>query len=317
MNTIPSIFNARVINYTVSGGGEVPDKVLFPVTCLVINRKNTQYKSRIYDNLADKGFAQIISVETNQKGISGELPVKDYPFVKFLVTRENVTCGDMINIGMQEAENPYVLVLPNELCEEKVQFTQTLYEKLVEKEQFCLVPRLFDSNRKPVPVMFRPESKKSVFFVEPDFSAGEGEHTLYAADFAGFYNRQKFIQLGGFDYTITSKYWQKLDLFFRAWLWGEKVTVASAMEFFYSSAVPDEDQSPDLSYLRFYLKNLVPVFKTDHAYIPVSSFFAFKLRNSCGLNESLSQFSGARKWTYQNRYRFKKDAVMLIEEWGK
>src|SRR5574344_2942226 len=63
MNTIPSIFNARQINRTVLGGTERPDKVTMPVSCIVLSRCGNQYRSRVFENLAECGFERIISVE--------------------------------------------------------------------------------------------------------------------------------------------------------------------------------------------------------------------------------------------------------------
>ena len=79
----------------------------------------------------------------------------------------------------------------------------------------------------------------------------------------------------------------------------------------------EENLTVDISYLRFYLKNLLPAFLSDHAKIPWISYFAFKLKSSCGFVESMRQFKDAMRWTKENQYRFKTDAVALIENWGK
>lgn len=63
MNTIPLIFNERHINYTSVGGTESARKVLVPVTCVVLNRIEGQYRPRVFDNILSKGFDQVISVE--------------------------------------------------------------------------------------------------------------------------------------------------------------------------------------------------------------------------------------------------------------
>ena len=64
------------------------------------------------------------------------------------------------------------------------------------------------------------------------------------------------------------------------------------------------------------IKNLAPVFKIDHGYIPPLSFLSFKRRSSCGLSEAFRQFSDARQWIKKNQYRFKTDAARLIQNWG-
>ena len=98
------------------------------------------------------------------------------------------------------------------------------------------------------------------------------------------------MQLGGFDYTIASAHWQTLDFFMRGWLWGEKTVISTLYSFSYESDFPVEDLTVDLSYSRFFLKNLLPRFDEDHGVIPKSSLFVYLLRSGCGLIESCRQF---------------------------
>ncbi len=317
MNTIPSIFNEHKVSYAVVGGAEKTTKVLIPATCVVLSRNGKYYRSKVFENLLQKGFSEIISVNiaSNQNNIDSL--ARQFPTIKFLVVLENVSQGELLNIAFSEASENHVLVLQEELCLDKLNFNSSMALKLIQKKQFCIVPKLFSSTYVKLPTVFLPSAKKSVFNIEVgEFSTGE-KKTLYPADYVGFYDREKFILLGGFDYTIFSEFWQKVDFFFRAWLWGEKIFATSELEFVYAGQIPEENQTVDISYLRFYLKNLLPVFYYDHAKIPWYSYFTFKLRSSCGFFESLRQLRDAIKWTEENRYRFKMDAVSLIENWEK
>lgn len=315
MNIIPSTFNLKKINYTVLGGVEKPSKVLMPVTCLIINRTGSQYRSIVLENAKKCGFERIISIENNVKSFYSGSISKMYPTVKFIQTLEDVNIGDLINLGMSESESPYVLVLRDDMCMEDLLFNSTLAKKLIALDQFCIVPRLLSSDMQGIPVRFIPSASKSIFNVEASISIGDGAATLYPFDHAGLYDKRKFMQLGGFDYTITSPYWQKLDLFVRSWLWGEKTTISTSMQFVYGQEIPEEDSTVDLSYLRFYLKNLLPSFQSDHAVISIGSFFYYRRRSQCGFSEDLKQFKDARRWVAENKYRFKTDATSLIENW--
>lgn len=317
MNTIPSIFNQHKVSYTVLGGSESPQKILMPVTCVVLCRNGKHFRTRVLENILQKGFEKVICVSTVSEKKAADSFARQFPAVQFLVAQERVPQGELLNIAFSEAGTDYVLVVQEDMCMDKVSFNAALASRLMKKGQFCIAPRLFSSGSTKVPVVFSPSAKKSVFTVESDFSFSDGQPTLYPADYAGFYDREKFILLGGIDYTISSGYWQKVDFFFRAWLWGETVSVASGFEFSYAESVPEEDHTVDISYLRFYLKNLLPVFSTDHARIPPLSYFAFKSRSSCGFVESFKQFKDAVRWTEKNQYRFKADAVSIIENWGK
>ena len=316
MNTIPSIFNERVIPYTLTGGIEPPERVDMDVTCVVLNRGGRHLRSRVIENLLDKGFQKIISLHTLTERGTLEGFATQYPQVSFLVAQEEASQGELLNLAFAEAKSSYVLVVQDELCFDGVGFTSSLASSLAARAHFCVAPALISSSGVPLPVLVSPQASHSLFDVERSASFTDGQKTLCAVDWTGFYNRQTFALLGGVDYTITSVFWQKMDFFVRAWLWGETVSLSHAMTFTYTDAAPEEDSTVDMSYLRFYLKNLAPMFKVDHARVSWLSWPAFKVHNRCSTLESIRQFKDAIRWTRQNQWRFKQDAVSLIENWG-
>ncbi len=316
MSTIPLTFNQRQIAHTALGGREKNTKVLMPVSCLVLNRTSNQYRSRVFKNLLACGFESIVSVEFRHTSRNTEQLAAQFPTVKFICVQESVTVGDLINVGMAEIESPYVLLVQEDMCIDNFKFNATLANKLMEFGQFCVCPRLMTDDMQGLPVRFMPSMKDFQFDVDSSLGLVDKAATMYPVDLNGFYDYKKFVQLGGFDYTITSPYWQKTDLFFRAWLWGEKVNLSAAFSLSYSGEVPIENRTTDISYLMFYLKNILPAFKNDHGEISLSSFWRFHSRSSCGINEAARLFFRARKWVKVNRYRFKMDAVSLMENWG-
>lgn len=316
MSIIPSTFDARQINHTSLGGSEKPEKVLMPVTCIVINRAINQYRSRIFKNLESCGFQKIVSVERFSQNRNTVQLSHEFPAIKFLCSQDEVTECELVNLGMNEVDTRYVLVVYDDVCLEEFRFTPQLAKKLVAFGIFCVCPRVMTSERQNLPVRFTPCAEKTSFLVDSSLNIVDRAQTLYPFDMLGFYDADTFKQLGGFDYTIKAPYWQRLDLFFRAWLWGEKILLSSAFNLSYFGDVPADDSTTDFSYLQFYLKNLIPVFKNDHGEILKSSFFSFKARSSCGFNEALALFSRAAKWVKLNAYRFKTDSVSLMEHWG-
>ena len=327
MNTIPTTFNHRIIDRTVLGGVETDSKILMPVTCLVLNRSGNSYRNFVFDRLIHQGFEKVIWIESNIGGKNSSTQLKGrnigelsilYPTVKFLVpndTNDYVSIGDMINLGMQEASSSYVLVLFDDMCADSFQIPMSIVNRMVENGAFCLCPKLITSNQCVLPVKFSPREEKGVFEVDSSITMASGNRTFYAADWVGLYNRDKFIQLGGIDYTITTDYWQKMDLFFRAWLWGERSLLDLSLSFTYSGEVHVENRTRNMSYLRFYLKNLLPVYRNGEAQIPLTYFFTFKYKNLCGLKESYILFKNARQWVHTSRYRFKTDAITFIKNW--
>ncbi|MBQ9538144.1 MAG: hypothetical protein IJU95_02645 [Treponema sp.] len=302
---------------TILGGMEEPSRILMDVSCIVIKRTVNQYRSQVFRNLLSCGFKKIVSVESFNAAFNTETLSLDFPEIKFVRAHGRMSDGALVNLGMGELDSPYALVVHDDLCVQDFKFSRSLAQKLSDFNAFCVAARLLNSDRQGVPVRFTPKVKNSVFDVETSLAVVDKAMTLYPLDLAGFYDVNAFKMLGGFDYTIESPYWQEMDLFFRAWLWGEKIQLSSAFTLGFFDEVPVYDRTADISYLKFFLKNLLPSFKRDHGEISIASFPSFKARSRCGMNEALTLFNAARDWVKLNRFRFKTDAASLLEGWGK
>ncbi len=302
---------------TILGGMEESPRILMDVACIVIKRTVNQYRNQVFRNLLSCGFKKIISVESFNTAFNTESLSLEFPEIKFIRAHGRVSDGELVNLGMGEVDSPYALVLHDDLCIQNFKFNRSLAQKLSEFNIFCVAARLLNSNRQGIPVRFTPKVKNFVFDVESSLSVVDRALTLSPLDLAGFYDVNTFKMLGGFDYTIEAPYWQEMDLFFRAWLWGEKIQLSSAFALEFLDELPVYDHTAEISYLKFYLKNLLPDFKRDHGEISMASFLSFKARSRCGLNEALMLFTKARDWVKLNRFRFKTDAVSLLENWNK
>lgn len=314
MNTIPLTFNENQINRTILGGSEKNPYAVHKVSVVVLTREISHYKNQIFDSLMKNGFESIISVEHHTNNYSIDELSRTYPCVKFIIPHEKITTGEKINISMGEIESPYVLVLWDDIKTRVNMLSDLLINRIAEIQALCISPVLLNDLMQHILVKMRPNIKKSAFSVIPGQVLYDVTPTLYNFDSIGIYDRQKFIQMGGFDYTIRSSYWQNMDFCMRSWLWGEKIYCSPLFRLSYEDAPPVEDSTIDASYLRFYLKNLLPSFKNDYAYIPVSSFFGFAGRTA-SLFESFPLFQSARTWVEKNKYRFKTDASSLISQW--
>ncbi|MBR7063895.1 MAG: hypothetical protein IKI31_01890, partial [Treponema sp.] len=245
-----------------------------------------------------------------------EESVKKFPSVKFIFLLEEATEGDMINIGIGESSSSYVFVLRDTLNITSNFFPSYVADKIIHSDDFCIVPRLLNKNGESIPINFFPTQEKGHFRVRFSNHLGDGTKTLYPFDFIGLYNRKKFIQLGGFDYTILSPYYQNLDLSIRSYLWGEKIKTTTTFMISYQDEVPIEDITLDLSYLHFYLKNMMPHYKVDEGcYVPRFAFLSFLKKSPCGIFESQKIFSDGKRWIEKNRLRFQTDLYNLIEMW--
>lgn len=315
MNTIPLTFNAHQIDRTVLGGKLEDISPKLNVSVILLNSNGNHLKFQALDNLVSCGFKSIVSVEPTAESFNLEEISRRYPSIKFVVPLQECSDGELINMCMEEVSSPYVLVLRDSLHISQTILNQNLLENLTKEKPYCLVPRLFDSENQSVLVNIMPEAKKGRFCLSPANYINEGHPTMYPFDYIGLYNREKFILLGGFDYTIKSPYWQNADLSMRAWLWGEKITISPSFQISYNYGPMAADSTRDLSYIKFYIKNILPKFKDDHGYVSPMSFFGFLLHSSSGFIETCSQFRTAARWVKLNKYRFKTDAKSLIENW--
>lgn len=317
MNTTSSIFNERQINCTILGGRRSEKKSNLNVAAILLNSGNSYLRLQNLENLTKCGFEKIVSVENDSKNFNLDDLLQNFPEVKFVIPLENAADGDLINLAMAEIDSPCALVLRDSIRITQNILTAQLSENLAAQNVFCIVPRIFAQDKTAVPIKFIPGVKKSVLNIESDSQISDGEATLYPFGFFGFYNTKKFKRLGGFDYAIKNPYWQNLDFAFRAWLWGERVKISTALSFSYAEEIPLVDSTPDISQLRFFLKNMAPVMKDGRADLPLSKFFSFKARSSCGIFEAFRQFSSARNWVRENERRFLFDAFKLLNDWGK
>lgn len=317
MNTIPSTFNEYQIQYTVLGGTEDVPSVKLPIAVILLNTGiGGLYRAKILDNLIKNGFCSIVSIDKTDDNYNIEDFARLSPCVKFIVPHTPVSVGDMINLGMAEVEAENVLVINDSIHINSMLISHNIIEKYVNGKNVCLVPRLVNAQRQQLPVRFSPIVENAVLKAMPSALISDGVPTLYPFDFVGIYNKERFIKLGGFDHTITTPYWQKMDFFVRAWLWGDSVLMTPLFQLAYDDVVSVENSTPDKSHLRFFLKNCAPKFAGNRCYIPISKFFQYKNRSGSTFSEAYKHFREARRWVEKNKYRFKQDVSMLLTSWG-
>lgn len=315
MNTIPSTFSEYEINRTVLWGRQHNSNVTMDISVIMLNKSGSHLRTQTLDTLLECGFKSIVSVEPDAQNFNIDEISRRYPTVKFVIPLEKACDGTLINSCISEIDSKYFMIIRDSMYIPKGFLLKNLAENILKSDVYCVVPRLMDQQGSGISTNFVPNAEKGKFRLALNQFIQDGLPTLYPFDFIGIYNREKFIELGGFDYTMESPYWQNADLALRSWLWGEKTVITTKLQIYYGEDSPVEKTTPDLSYLRFYLKNIVPHFKNDHGVISKISFFPFYLKSSCGLIESISQFKMARKWVRKNQFRFKKDIQFLIEHW--
>ena len=316
MNGIPLTFSEHQINRTILGGPKVTDPASLNISVILLNSSGSHFKLHVFENLLQCGFHTIVSVEHDSSNFTDDVS-KRFPMIKFLVPLEKTNDGDLINLAMSEVQTDYVLVLRDSLNIPANFMPSHLAERLTAESPYCIVPRLLDKNRAALPCAFSPSAERTHFVIDSSSEIANGKKTLFPFDFIGLYNRKKFIELGGFDWTIASPYWQNLDLAVRSWLWGEQTVLTSLLQFSYIDENPVNDTTYNLDYLRYYLKNELPKIRMEQGCLKKSSFPVFLLRSSCGIMEARRQFNAARTWVEKNKFRYKMDLQTLVQNWSR
>jgi len=329
MSTIPTTFNQNFPSYTVIGGRESYNTTGLSV--VLLNRGGRYARRGLFHDLEKTGFDTVVSVEPEPAHYDLDELSARFPFVRFVIPHTKISLGEQINLAVSEMDSPLFFVLWNDLKMIAGGTAQRMAERLARhaesngngngkgKSQFlrlCTVPVIQNSHLDIIPSVIAPvirQNKIQTRFLNP---SGEGLLSLYPFDGIGIYDRERFIQLGGFDGTLRNSFWQLMDFGFRAYLWGEEISLSQALKFSYEASVPAEDNSTGNDYPRFYLKNIAPIFRNDCAYLPVRRFpgFLFKARN--GVFGAWDEFSESRRWVNTNSFRWRCNPKTIASHWN-
>ena len=313
MNTIPTIFNQQRASYTVVGGAGRERSS--GISAILLNRGGRYLKRTVFQELEKAGFDLVVSVEGPRENYDLEDLSIRFPFVKFLILRENASVGEQINMAVDETPCTRFLVLWNDQRLSQIKGAERIADRMLDARSFCVVPSLLNPRMEILPTLIAPAYFRGSIKTVPLSPVHEGAPTLYPFDAVGVYEKDRFIKLGGFDPGIRNLHWQLMDFGFRAHLWGESIRSTQVLRVRYDGDIPAEDATIDEGYKAFYLKNLAPAFRGDSAHLPIRRFPSYLMRSGVGPFDAWSEFAEARHWVEVNRYRFVRDARSVTELW--
>jgi hypothetical protein len=323
MNTIPTIFNETLPSYTAVGGNE--RRASTGLSAVILNRGERYPRYGLFEELGKVGFDYVLSMESSFTRYNLEALSQSFPFVRFILLKESVSPGEEINLAASELSSPLFFVLWNDLKILRGGGAERMAERLFTAgsensspyKRLCTAPVIQDGRSETMPtlvapVLFPGKKLKTAIRTVPLVPQKEGLPSLYPFDGIGIYDRERFLRLGGFDPRVKNFYWQLMDFGFRSSLWGEEIAVTQLIKLSYEGAVPQEDSTAGEGFRRFFLKNLAPVFRGDHAHVPLGRFPGY-LKKRGDLFTAWKEFSIARTWVKTNRYRFVSDARTIAE----
>jgi len=326
MNTIPTTFNEKITHYTAVGGKERAAST--GISAVILNRPGFPRRS-FFQELEKTGFDNVISIESPAPHYDIEELAGRFPFVRFILPENEINPGEQINLAASEIESPLFFVLRSDMkiiaggtarrmAERLSVISKETDEKSENKTGFkrlCTVPVIMNPNYEILPTLVAPMTqnrKIRTCFFEPQT---EDCISLYPFEGIGIYDRQRFIQIGGYDITLNNPHWQLMDFGFRAYLWGEETAFNLHLKLSYDGEMPVEDFTVKESYKRFYLKNLAPVYRSDYAHLPLYKFLGFHGKTGEDLLSSWEEFIATRKWVKKNKFRWRCDAKNVTNRW--
>jgi hypothetical protein len=299
------------------------------LSAVLLNRSGRYPRRTFFQELEKTGFDYVISIESSPERYDVEELSGRFPYVRFILPGQEIGVGEQINLAASELDSPLFFVLWNDLAiftgggaGRMAERLSAAHEETKENEEkkspfkrLCTVPVIQNSRFETLPTLIAPvvfKKKVRTVFYAP---ACEGLPSLYPFDGVGIYDRERFIQLGGFDGTLRNTHWQFMDFGFRAHLWGEEISLTQHIKLSYDGEIPAADHTAEASYRRFYLKNLAPVFRGDYAHLPLRRFPGYLFRSGEDPFAAWEDFSESRRWVRTNRFRWRCDARAITTRW--
>jgi hypothetical protein len=231
-----------------------------------------------------------------------------------MIHREPINVGLAVNLAAREVRRERFLVLWDDQ-ELREPFLAPL-ESLLKTNVLAVVPGRLDRQGRETPSVLVPGLQKDSLKILALTADQENVDTLFAPDYVALYHRERFLHTGGYDGELGNSFWQKVDWGLRSHLWGESLTVDRSLKVRYAREIPSEDQTPDRSYPRVYLRNLAVRHAGDHGVLPFARFWAHLHRAGLPWGESLGVFLREKEWVKTHRYLYQTDAKVLLELWG-
>jgi hypothetical protein len=328
MNTTPTIINTAfsdspfsqamdkhytvIGNHTTLGYEEKPEH---SITLVILPRGGKFQRSEFFERLLKMGWAEIISIEYEGAIFDYEQLTAKFSRLRFLVfPKPTINPGFAINCAIRETRTQFAYVLWSSM--NPVALSPKLFLEITQRaKNLVSIPIIRGSKGEVLPTISIPVQYQQGLKAMYSMPGGEYKKSLFPFDYVGIYRKSLFQLIEGFDPLMTSPYWQRFDFGLRAYLWGYTLPVCMGLKLDQSQDFEVEDLSPDVNYLRFYLKNLAVEFRQDHGVLDKKIFWKIARKSGQGFFTTRKIFTEIRNWVDTHSFRFTQDAKMIVELW--
>ncbi|MDP2633100.1 MAG: glycosyltransferase family 2 protein [Candidatus Curtissbacteria bacterium] len=142
---------------------------------------------------------------------------KNYKRVKLLVNSKNAGFAKTVNCGVEKATGQYVLLLNSDVAPQKG-FLQSAMESFSKESQKTFAVGLSDFSHEEGKIIVRGRGGAKFIrgFINHYALPPKSGETLWVSGGSSLIDRQKFLELGGFDSIFAPFYWEDIDLSYRA-----------------------------------------------------------------------------------------------------
>jgi GT2 family glycosyltransferase len=166
---------------------------------------------------------------SEETGRQGE-PETDRPVLRFASNESNLGFGETCNRGFQVAAHPLVFLLNNDV-EVDEECIAPLVKNFVDDTVFAAHCRVFefDSGRECGTGKLGSFSRgfirvhRGYTICESPNESGAALYSMFAGGGSAMFDRQKFLEIGGFETLLSPFYWEDVELSYRAWKRGYSI----------------------------------------------------------------------------------------------
>ena len=182
-----------ILNYN---GKEITERC---INSLINSIKDIDYEIIVVDNGSNDGSAYYLESKFN--------------FIKVINKRENKYIS-AYNDGVKEAKNQWVFLLNNDMTFEDG-FLTPILEHLFQDNIFAVGSKMLKENKDFEKCANIPSFKYGYLWIK-SVDVNEFLPSIYIGAH-GVFNRDEFLEIGGFDDIYSPFYSEDLDLCYRAW----------------------------------------------------------------------------------------------------
>ena len=168
---------------------------------------------------------EIIIVDDGSNDRSVEYVQEKFKKIKIFALGKNVGFAQAVNRGVEEAKGDLVLLLNSDVSPQSNFLNAALaYFKNNFSNQPIFAVGLADRSHEQDKIIVRGKGAANFTrgFVNHYATKPTKGETLWVSGGSGLFDRQKFLELGGFGPIFAPFYWEDIDLSFRAWKKGYK-----------------------------------------------------------------------------------------------